>query len=432
MTLSRFRTVLPAAATFSKDPHAFWGDDENAKPNFLERGEGAIVTDTNGKKYIDWICALGANILGYDYKDFNDVVFEQAIKGASFSLPTRLEYEVAEKLVRILGINVPGWLPENLMVRFTKTGSECTEAAVRLARAVTGRSLILRCSDSYLGWGSTFIATTPPALGIPSYYAWNTVLFKYGQEPDTFLNDDKINELDHIPISTLGKPACVILEQGLAEPPKGWYSRLRSWCDQQECLLILDETASGFRYSLGGAAQAWDIRPDLATYGKALGNGIAISALVGFREYMEWFGRVSPVFVSGTFHGETLGLIAASYVLDVLSQDEEKCYDHLTSIGASLFTGLSRAFLDTQYKMVGHSVRSIIQWPSDKHHGYFVRAMARRGILINRPNYTTLSHTQEMVDKTVEAALDVIDHMTTERLGMITPEKEPRVLFRNR
>lgn len=419
----RFRTVLPAAGTFSKDPRVFWGD-EQLDPAFLVQGKGCYVVDSTGKEYIDWICALGAMILGYDFAGFNTTLFDQIQHGCSFSLPTTLEYRTAEKLVNVLGKHVPSWRPEDLQVRFTKTGTECTTAAVRLARAVTGRDLLLRCSDSYLGWGDWSIATTPPALGIPHSYKYDTWLFKFGQDPETFIDD----EFDFI--GERPKPAAVILEQGLTNPPDGWYDKLRKWCNDQGALLILDETASGFRYGLGGAAEWFGIQPDLATYGKALGNGVAISALVGNRDYMSWFAKQSPVFVSGTFCGETLGLAAANFVLSVLS---EFAIGRLAETGQALIDGLRVAFSGTPYQIVGHAPRFIIQWPSDEHHAFFVREMAKRDVLANRPFYTTLMHTKSDVTKTVYAAYEVVDLLkTVDVANLYKPEQLPVVLFRNR
>ncbi len=415
----RFRNVCPAAGTFSKDARSFWGQDVDFVPSFLESGYGATVRDNENNSYIDWICGLGAMLLGYGYETFDQHVYSQIIKGSSFSMPTMLEMEVAETLTTALGLRVPGWTPDSLQVRFTKTGSECTEAAVRLARAVTGRDLLLRCSDSYLGWGDTFIATTPPALGVPESYKRDTHLFKYGQDVKTLL-DGQYNE-----------PACVILEQGLTNPPERWYKELRKWCDDNGCLLILDETASGFRYGLGGAAQRFGIEPDLATYGKALGNGFPISALVGRREYMEWFGRESPIFVSGTFCGETASLAAAQYVLNTLMDNEKIHYEHLSRIGMKLYSGLLDAFTNTPYKIIGHDVRSVIVWPSDQHHAWFTRNMAKMGILMNRPNYTTLSHTEEQVAQTVSAAKYVVRE-AEKGVETIKDYQLPRVLFRNR
>lgn len=427
------RNILPAAGTFSKDTRAFWGTDPDAQPREAVLGLGSRVLCNDGKWYTDWIGALGANLLGYQYEGFNEHVAHHTVGGNSFSLPTQLEYKVAEQLVDTLGLYVPGWLTDDLMVRYAKTGTECTMAAVRLARAVTGRDLILRCSDSYLGWSDTFIATTPPALGVPGSYKIDTRLFKYGQDPDTFSDAirkeqeyDEDNGYSYKPDWYL--PACVILEQGLAEPPDGWYKKLRKWCDDNGTLLILDETASGFRYGLGGAAEKWNIEPDLATYGKALGNGYSIAALVGKVEYMEWFARQSPVFVSGTFCGEVSGLAAANFVLNVLNKP--RAYETPLWVGGLLLSGLKDIFSKTPYQVVGHDARFIILWPSDEYQAWFLRGMAQRGVLCNRPFYTSFSHTVDDVDKTLSAAQEVIDTMP--ETFNYKSWQLPRVLFRNR
>ncbi len=432
--LSRFRKVCPAAGTFSKDPRAFWGDDSTAHPQFLAFGEGAYVTAESGGKYLDRICALGANLLGYGNQEWIQSVMQWTVRGASFSLPTMLECEVAEFLINILGKHVSGWSSDDLQVRFFKTGSECTTAAVRLARAVAGRDLILRCKDSYLGWGDTFIATIPPAHGIPYSYREDTILFKYGQDIKEISDEVAANynpgkSMFAIPQSEFF-PACVVLEQGLYNPPEDWYVSLRKWCDDNNVLLILDETASGFRYGLGGAAERFNIQPDLACYGKALGNGVAIAALVGRKEYMEWFGRKDPVFCSGTFCGETLGLAGAKATLEIITR--EPVMEHLAIIGGALRVGLTDAFKDTPVKVIGHDVRHILQWPDDQWHAYVVREMAKRGILLNRPNYSTYAHTIEDARKTITAAQEIVDNWKKNGLPEYSESCLPRVLFRNR
>lgn len=430
--LERYRRVCPAASTFSKDIRCWAGDNPDFHPQFIVDAIDARVFDTNRKSYLDWVCALGAIILGYGNWSWNKAMIEAHTAGGSFSLPHIMELEVAEKLVNVLGTHVPSWTPDDLQVRFLKTGSECTEAAVRLARAVTGRSLILRCADSYLGWGDSLLATTSPAYGIPKIYATDYLitLFRFGQEPDTFLTklDEQVKcaqSMNNFCWDELNKPACVILEQGLVDPPTGWYNSLRSWCNERGALLILDETASGFRYGLGGAAERFSIMPDLACYGKALGNGAAIAALVGRREYMSWFGRIDPVFVSGTFFGELFGLYGANAVLDTFNEDGVK---HLQTIGGALKEGLTRVLAGTGNEVVGHDVRHIIKWASDSWHAYLVKGLADNGILMNRPNYSTLAHNLDDVKYTV----DVVAELVSRGLPEIPKEYLPRVLFRNR
>ena len=363
--------------------------------------------------------------------------------GTSFSLPTMLELETAELLVDVLGNHVPSWSPDDIQVRFTKTGTECTTAAVRLARAVTGRDSLLRCKDSYLGWGDTFIATTPPAFGIPKAYAYDIELFEFGKRVDNLtLNWDAtkkliksafLRELDESEKNTY-MPSAVVLEQGIIDPPAGWYDSLRKWCDEYGALLILDETASGFRYGLGGAAERFGIKPDLACYGKALGNGVAISALVGRREHMQWFARNDPVFVSGTFFGETLGLAGAKATLEFMLKND--VIGHLSKIGGALQAGLTDAFKDTPVSVIGHDVRHILKWPNtpegDQWHAHICREMAKRGILMNRPNLGTWSHTMEDVEKTVQAAQEIVIDVKKNGLPEYLDEQRPWVLFRSR
>ena len=405
--------ILPAAATFSKDWRMFLG--EGNQPFFIDHGKGAYLYGTDGNKYLDWICALGANILGYADDRWVSAIIKEVVKGTSFPLQTRLEYEVAELLVNTLKPRVPGWADKSLGVRFLKTGTECTNAAIRLARAVTGRDLIFKCRQSYLGWADWWIVTTPPAHGIPKDIAYHVDQFDF--------NDDEFFEANYT------KAACVILEQGLEDPNNNFYSAMRRFCDRTGALLILDETASGFRYALGGAAECFNIMPDLATYGKALGNGVSIAALVGHSEYMDWFGRRDPVFVSGTFFGETTGLAGAKVVLETLT---ETSISHLWNVGLGLMKELQIRFKMTPIKVVGHPCRFILQWPNDQWHAYVVRSMLEHFILLNRPNMTTLAHTMDDVMLTSNAAQDLVRDWQRNGLPEYKEEELPMVLFRNR
>jgi glutamate-1-semialdehyde 2,1-aminomutase len=423
--IERFRAVLPAAATFSKDPRCYVGDDNTEL--FATDGNGQFVfLNDDYDSYIDWVCSLGANILGYKNEHWLKAMHDAVDDGASFSLPTRLEVETAELLVDTVRNHVPGWSDKQLQVRFAKTGSECTEAAVRLARAVTGRDLVLKCRSSYLGWGNDWISVTPPAYGIPSNVADNIEQFVFNDECYFYESNYTLEQV----MREKGFPACVILEQGLEDPNQEFYPQMRRFCDRNNTLLILDETASGFRYELGGAAERFNIMPDLVCYGKALGNGVAISALVGPKEYLSWFGRTDPVFVSGTFCGETLGLAGAKATLEFMRDNDVVV--HLKKIGSALYDGLTDAFAYTPVKVIGHDVRSIIQWPSDEWHAFIVRGMLDNHIILNRPNYATWSHDLDDVEDTVKVARNLAEEWQKNGLPEYKSEQFCRTLFKNR
>ncbi len=402
---------LPIAATFSKDP-AFWGKDFT--PKAIVGGDGARVMGSDGKQYLDWVSALGANLLGYGHAAFCKRVEQQLWRGAGFSLPSTLEERVAEKLVDMLGNHVPGWAPDNLGVRFGKTGTDATTMAVRLARAVTSHSHseyvdIISCG--YHGWADWAVSVTPPAWGIPvPSHVYDCPL------GDTTELEDLLHRC---------YPAAVIMEQGMQDCPSGYYQEVRSLCNCYGALFILDEVVTWPRFGLGGAAGLYGAEPDIICIGKGLGNGLPISAMVGRREYFDWFSRSDPVFVSSTHFGEAVGLAAADAVLDIWNKASVK---HLWSIGAHLMDGLK----SLGYNVIGHPPRSLLQFNNPYERAFFIVRMRDLGILMNRPNLPNLAHTMEDVLCTLTCAEEVKEEIDHSDVKALMAEKLPRVLFEGR
>ena len=415
---------LPISATFSKDP-SFWGVDFH--PRAIVHGDGARVLGDDGHIYLDWVSALGANLLGYANREFVLRMQRQMALGAGFSLPHTLEAQVAEKLAYMLGEHVPGWSPENVGIRFGKTGTDATTMAVRLARAATGRQRIL--SSGYHGWGDWSVSKTPPAWGIESAFQVTDGLV---------FNDIPILEalLDGT-LTIMGRPpnleiAAVIIEQPMTDPDPGYYAALRRLCDQEGALLIMDEVVTWPRYGLGGACEHFDIEPDIVCLGKGLGNGVAISCIAGRRELFDWFGRDDPVFVSSTHFGEALGLAAADAVLDLFGEEQ---VTQLWRIGTALMLGLRQSFgypIDAGINVIGHPPRSLNQFASKAERAYFILGMRDRRILMNRPNLPNLAHTEDNVALTVAAATEVMAEMRLIDVEETMRGRLPRVLFENR
>ncbi len=268
--LDRIKELIPLGAqTFSKS-YLQW-----PVPLVLERGNGARVWDCEGREYIDYVGALLPIILGYRDPDVDAAIRAQLEKGISFSFPTPLELELAELLHRLI--------PSAEMVRFGKNGSDVTTAAVRLARYHTSRTEILYCG--YHGWHDWSIRHKTMNGIAPQWSAYF--------DPEEVI--DKIS--DDI--------AAVVVEGG-AEPE--YLRAIRRVCSHYGAVMILDEIITGFRLNMGGAQKEYGITPDLSTFGKAMGNGMPISALVGEREIMK---KCEDIFFSGTFMGECLSLAAA-------------------------------------------------------------------------------------------------------------------------
>ena len=298
--------LIPAfTQTLAKGPgqHVF-----GVAPKYLRRGKGAWVWDVDGNEFLDMTMAVGPLVLGYAHPAVNDAIRLQLEEGITFSLPHPLEVEVAEALRDA----VPGVEA----VRFSKTGADVTSAAVRLARAFTGRDRIVCCG--YHGWHDWYIAVTDRSRGVPAAIADLTSTFEYG-------------DLDSLDQALDGQTACVILEPAVFDPPPpGFLEGVRERCERNGSLLIFDEMWTGFRLALGGAQERFGVRCDLATFSKALANGMPLSALAGRADVMRLLDR--DVFFFTTFGGEALSLAAAKATLAELKAGEVPAWE--TSRGA--------------------------------------------------------------------------------------------------
>lgn len=307
------RTIPLASQTFSK---AATSTVEGAAPLFLERGDGARSWDIDGNSYIDYVLGLLPVVLGYRDPDVDAAIRAQLDKGISFSLATELEADLAERLVDLI--------PCAEMVRFGKNGSDATSAAIRLARAYTGRDKVALCG--YHGWHDWYIGTTARHLGVPQAIRDLSATFSFN-DPGT---------LEALFAAEPDAYAAVVLEPMTLEPPApGFLEAVRNLCDQYGAVLVFDEIVTGFRIHLGGAQAAFGVTPDLAAFGKAMGNGMPISAIVGRREIMR---LMEDIFFSGTFGGEALSLAASIATLDKLkAADAPKI---IARIGATLKAGV--------------------------------------------------------------------------------------------
>lgn len=279
-------TIPLASQTFSKSAMMHV---RGAAPLFIERGCGGRVWDVDGNEYVDLVLGLLPVVLGYADPDVDDAVRAQLGRGVTFSLATELEIELAETLRRLI--------PCAEMVRYGKNGSDVTSAAVRVARAFTGRDRIACCG--YHGWHDWYIGSTTRDLGVPKAVRELTSTFPY--------NDAEA--LDRLLRAHPGEFAAVVMEPvALTEPAPGFLQAVAELARKAGAVLVFDEIVTGFRLSLGGAQAHYGVTPDLACFGKAMGNGMPISALVGRAPIMR---SVEDVFFSGTFGGEALSLAAA-------------------------------------------------------------------------------------------------------------------------
>jgi glutamate-1-semialdehyde 2,1-aminomutase len=309
------KTIPLASQTFSKSSMQVV---RGAAPLFLERGKGARIWDVDGNEYLDYMMALLPNVLGYCDPDVDAAIAEQMKSGISFSLATELEVELAERLVELI--------PCAEMVRFGKNGSDATSAAVRLARAHTGRDRIACCG--YHGWHDWYIGSTTRNLGVPTAVQDLTSSFAY--------ND--LDALTRLLADDPGGYAAIILEATEFDAPApGFLEGIRELADRYGVVLVFDEIITGFRIDLGGAQTHYGVTPDLASFGKAMGNGMPISAIVGRADVMR---RMDDIFFSGTFGGETLSLAASLATIDKLQRTNGIARMH--TFGAQWKAGMSR------------------------------------------------------------------------------------------
>lgn len=331
--LARAEAVIPLGAqTFSKSKVQFPVDHS---PLFLTHGEGARVWDVDGNEYVDTIAALLPVILGYCDPDVDGAVRDQTMRGVSFSLATELETVLAEKLVDLI--------PCAEMVRFGKNGTDATSAAIRLSRAFTGRDRV--GVVGYHGWQDWYIGSTARHKGVP-------------QDVRNLTHRLPYNDIDGCAKVLAAHPdefAAVILEPANMQAPKdGFLGDLRDLVHAHGGLLVFDEVITGFRFHIGGAQTYFDVVPDLACFGKAMGNGWPISAVVGRADVMR---EMEEVFFSGTFGGEAGALAAACATLEKMQAGN--VIDGLWSKGNDLIAGIreriSARDLDHVFKVIGYA-----------------------------------------------------------------------------
>lgn len=313
--LARAKKLIPSASqTYSKSYRYYC---EGAAPAFIDRGKGSHVWDVDGNEYIDFVMALGPITLGYNNAAVNSAIAGQLEKGIVFSQPATLEVELAEKL--------SGIIPCAEMMRFVKNGSDATATAVRLARAYTGKELMLACG--YHGMHDWYIGSTDNNLGVPLSVRELIKTFPY--------ND--LDALEKLIKAHEGSIAGIIMEPVRVDQPAGGYLEgVRRLADEHGIVLIFDEVVTGFRVGLSGAQGHYGVTPDLASLGKGMANGMPISAVVGRADIMQLIDH--GVFVSLTFGGEALSLAAALATIRQMEQGD--IFTHTWALGRRLADGM--------------------------------------------------------------------------------------------
>ncbi|MDQ0810645.1 glutamate-1-semialdehyde 2,1-aminomutase [Streptomyces sp. B3I7] len=323
---ARLHALVPGGAhTYAK------GDDqypEDLAP-VISHGRGAHVWDVDGNRYVEYGSGLRSVSLGHAHPRVTEAVRRELERGSNFVRPSVVELAAAERFLATV--------PTAEMVKFAKNGSDATTAAVRLARAATGRPRVAVCADHpFFSVDDWFIGTTPMSAGIPAAITELTVSFPYG---DLAATKELLTRYED-------EIACLILEPAAAaEPPPGYLAGLRELASRHGCVLVFDEMITGFRWSEAGAQGLYGVTPDLSTFGKALGNGFAVSALAGRRELMERGGlRYSGerVFLLSTTHGAETHSLAAAMAVQA-TYVEEGVTARLHALGERLAAGVREA-----------------------------------------------------------------------------------------
>jgi glutamate-1-semialdehyde 2,1-aminomutase len=382
---ARAEAVIPLGSqTFSKSRTQY---PLGAAPLFAARSKGSRTWDIDGNEYVDLVSSLGAVALGYADEEINEAVTRQLQDGVTLSLAHPIEAEVAERIVDLV--------PCAEMVRFGKNGTDATSAAIRLARAATGREHVIVCG--YHGWQDWYIGSTSMNRGVP-------------EQTRSLTHSIPYNDLDALRAMIAEYPdqiATMIMEPMTSTwPLEGYLQGVRDITAEHGIVLVFDEMLTGFRFAPGGAQEYFGVTPDLASFGKALANGFPLSAIVGKREILELMPKI---FFSGTFGGETLSLTAAKVVLDRMATGDPT--RQLASTGQRLLDRVeetrpeaSRSFLSFS----GHPTWVFHMWAIDdaeilaQAKTLLLQEMLRRGVLVLNTHEVTTAHTN--ADITLVAA----------------------------
>jgi glutamate-1-semialdehyde 2,1-aminomutase len=391
----KVHAIIPGGAhTYAK------GDDQYPETMcpYIVRGQGCHVWDVDGNEFIEYNMGVRSVSLGHAYKPVVEAVYQQMLKGNNFVRPATIELECAEKLL--------GMIDGAEMVKFSKDGSDATSGAIKLSRAYTGRDIIAVCGDHpFFSVDDWFIGTTPMSAGIPKAIQELTVKFKY-------------NDIESVKVVFEQYPnrvACVILEPEKEQEPKdNFLHKVQKLCKEKGAVFILDEMITGFRWHNGGAQAFHKIRPDLATFGKALANGFSVSALVGKREIMELGGldhdKERVFLMSGTHGAENHGLAAAMATMRVYQN--EPVVETIWRQGNRMASGLKRAIeenkLTKHVSILGrpcclvYGTRDNENKPSQPFRTLLLQETMKRRILA--PSLVvSYSHSDADIDRTIEA-----------------------------
>ncbi|MBF0095732.1 MAG: glutamate-1-semialdehyde 2,1-aminomutase [Magnetococcales bacterium] len=390
-------------------------------PPFIASAKGALLSDVDGRSYIDYVGSWGPMIVGHAHPAVVAAIQEAAGKGSSFGAPTEAELLLAEAIIATV--------PSIEMVRLVNSGTEATMSALRLARAATGRPCIVKFSGCYHGHSDSLLVEAgsgaatfgvPSSPGVSPSTAQDTLTLPYNDLPAVqellALRGEQIAALIVEPVA--GNMGCVL-------PLPGYLAGLRRVCDQYGVLLILDEVMTGFRVALGGAQALYEVRPDLTTLGKVIGGGLPVGAYGGRKDLMARISPSGPVYQAGTLSGNPLATAAGLATLQIIRQ--EGFFATLERRTQRLTQGISRALVQAGVPHLGTQVGSMFglffsdqpeirnfaeaaQSDLQRFNRWF-HGMLAEGIYLApsqfEAGFLSLAHDDTLIDRTIEAAQTV-------------------------
>ena len=387
-------------------------------PVFIEKAEGAYITDSDGKKYNDYVGSWGPMVLGHNHPAIIDAVLKAVPNGLSFGAPTESEITLAELVCKLV--------PSIELVRMVSSGTEATMSAIRLARGYTGRDKIIKFEGCYHGHSDSLLVKAgsgaltlgqPSGPGVPADFAKHTLTCTY-------------NDLDSVKQAFEQYPndiACLIIEPVAGNmnciPPKaGFLQGVRELCDQYGAVFIIDEVMTGFRVALGGAQSYYGVKPDLTTLGKIIGGGMPVGAFGGKKEIMEFIAPTGPVYQAGTLSGNPIAMAAGLACLTELSKagNEEKLAAQTKTLAEGLkaladkhgvpFTvqyvgGMFGLFFTEQQEIT--DFQSVMKCDAAKFNRFF-HLMLEQGVYLApsafEAGFMSLAHTDADIQATLAAA----------------------------
>jgi glutamate-1-semialdehyde 2,1-aminomutase len=383
-------------------------------PIFVASGAGAELVDVDGRRYIDYVCSWGPLIAGHAHPAVVAAVTDAAARGTSYGAATLGEVELAEEVVRRI--------PSAEMIRMTSSGTEASMSAIRLARAATGRDPILKFAGAYHGHVDGLLAEAGSGLATQGIPASPGVTEAQARDTEVVAWNDRAG----VAAALAERPPAAILVEpypanmGLVPPSDGFLSFLRDAASSAGALLVFDEVISGFRVGRGGAQGVEGVLPDLTVLGKVIGGGLPAAAFAGSRELMERIAPAGDVYQAGTLSGNPLAVAAGLATLALL---DDAAYEQLERTTAALASGLADAAAEAGVAVqVPHVTGLLTVFFSDRPvnnyadaqacdmdaYAAFCRAMLELGVYPPASQYEawfpSLAHTDEHVERTVEAA----------------------------